>query len=121
MISFIKLLVASCILVLAGCASILNDETQKVNIVSSNGQDFSGTVDGKTFTGPGIVELKRENADKTIVVETAGCTRQTVANKEVSPSFWINILAGGALGSTTDYSTEKMWEYDDTIEVNCSK
>jgi hypothetical protein len=108
------------IFAVSGCASILNEDTQAVNIVSTNGKPIQGKVDGRPFKGPGIVQLQRKKADKIITVETAGCTEETVATKKVSSTFWVNILSGGAFGSTTDYSTEKMWEYDDTIVINCN-
>jgi hypothetical protein len=106
--------------ILSGCATILNEETQKVNVVSSNGKAIEGTIDGVSFKGPGIVDVRRAKADKIVKVTTQGCAAQTSMNKKVSNMFWVNIIApGGAFGSTIDYSTEKMWEYDNTIEVNC--
>lgn len=121
MIQFNKMVVVAALCGLAGCATILNDDYQKVNVVSSNAQEFSGTIDGQAFEGPGIVEFKRANEDKVINVTTPGCVKQTVASKTVDPVFFVNILSGGAFGSTTDYSTEKMWKYDDTIEINCAQ
>jgi hypothetical protein len=119
-IKFVRsLVVGSLVLGLSACASILNEETQSVNIMTSNGQKIEGTIDGVPFTGPGIVSVKRADADKIINVSTEGCTEQTVANKEVDSAFWVNILSGGAFGSTTDYSTDKMWRYDDTIHISC--
>lgn len=119
-IKFVRsLVVGSLVLGLSACASILNEETQNVNIVSSNGQKIEGTIDGVPFNAPGVVTVKRAQADKIIHVSTAGCTETTVANKEVDTAFWVNILSGGAFGSTTDYTTEKMWRYDDTIHISC--
>ncbi|AXE29512.1 adenosine deaminase [Chromobacterium phragmitis] len=106
---------------LTGCASILNDQTQQVNVSSSTGTEIKGTIDGQAFKAPGIVNLKRENKNKIIMTETEGCAQQTVAEKTVDPKFFINILSGGAFGSTTDYSTEKMWKYSDNIVVSCRK
>ena len=107
------------IFIVSSCASILNEDTQSVNIVSSNGKPIKGTIDGRPFEGPGIIKLQRKKEDQIITVETPGCSEKTIANKKVSNTFWLNILSGGAFGSTTDYGTEKMWEYDDTIQVNC--
>lgn len=104
---------------LTGCASILNDKTQKINVSASNGGEVKGTVNGQPFTGPGIVEVPRENKDKLFTTETAGCTKELVSPKSVDPKFWINILTGGVLGSSTDYGTEKMWKYDDQVVIPC--
>ncbi|QEL56873.1 adenosine deaminase [Chromobacterium paludis] len=106
---------------LTGCASILNDQTQQVNVSSSTGSEIKGTVDGTPFKAPGIVELKRENKNKIFMTETEGCAAKTVVEKSVDPKFFINILSGGAFGSTTDYSTEKMWKYADNVVVSCKK
>ncbi|OWY38204.1 adenosine deaminase [Xenophilus sp. AP218F] len=112
---------AALALSLTGCASILNDQTQQVNVSSTTGSDIKGTVDGKPFKGPGIVELKRENKNKIFMTETEGCASQTVVEKSVDPKFFVNILSGGAFGSTTDYSTEKMWKYSENVVVSCKK
>ncbi|MBU6950300.1 hypothetical protein [Hahella sp. HN01] len=103
----------------AGCASILNEDTQKVNVLSTSGEKFSGTIDGVPFEGPGVVEVKRANRDKVIVVDSSDCAKETVMTKSVDPVFFVNVLSGGAFGSTTDYSTEKMWKYQDSITVSC--
>ncbi len=106
---------------LSGCASILNEKTQQVNVSSSNGKAIKGTVDGVPFTGPGIVSLQRQKASKIFNVDTAGCAKQTTVENDVDPKFFINILSGGTFGSTTDYSTEKMWKYSDNVVISCAQ
>lgn len=113
------LLVISTALLATGCASIINEKTQKVNVMTSNGAKVKGTVDGRNFEAPGIVELTRAKQDKIFLVEDEGCAKQTVATKKVDSVFFVNVLSGGAYGSTTDYVTEKMWKYDDNITINC--
>jgi hypothetical protein len=109
------------VLLMTGCASILNEKTQQINVSSSNGKPLQGTVDGVPFTGPGVVSVTRAKAAKIVAVETPGCAKQTVVENSVDPKFFINILSGGAFGSTTDYSTEKMWKYADTVVVSCGQ
>jgi len=107
---------------LSGCASILNDKTQPINVASSTGSDIKGTVNGMPFKAPGIVNVIREKKDLLFVTETEGCTKETIAPREVAGVFWINILVPlGTSGSTTDYSTEKMWKYSDTVVISCKK
>ena len=106
---------------LSGCATILNDPTQQVNVSSSTGSEITGTVDGMPFKAPGIVTLVRENKDKIFITETEGCSKQIVAPKTVDMKFFINILSGGAFGSTTDFATDKMWKYSDNIVIPCKK
>ena len=105
---------------MSGCASILNEKTQAVNVTATNGQNFKGTVDGVPFNGPAVVPLTRTKASKVFKVETAGCSPETVAESQVDTKFFINILSGGVFGSTTDYSTEKMWKYNDSIAISCA-
>lgn len=115
------LLAAASSLVLSGCATLLNDQTQPLNVSSSTGAPIKGTVNGQPFTAPGIVNVIRKNENKIFVTETAGCAKETVAEKEVDMKFFINILSGGSFGSTTDYSTEKMWKYADSVVISCQK
>ncbi len=106
-------------LLFASCATILNGDTQQINVTSSNGKPFQGSIDGMTFSGPGVVAVKRAKDSKIVSTSTRSCAKSTVLNSEVDPKFFINILIGGTFGSTTDYSTEKMWRYQDNVVVSC--
>lgn len=108
-------------LTLSGCASILNDKTQAINVASSTGSEIQGTVNGMPFKGPGVVNVVREKKDKLFLTETEGCAKETVAEKSVDGKFFVNILSGGAFGSSTDYSTDKMWKYNDNVIISCKK
>ena len=116
-----KTLVFLCLSVaaLSGCASILNDKTQPINISSSNGKEMTGTIDGQAFKAPAVVNVTRENKNKVVVVKSEGCAGETSVEKSVDSKFFINILSGGVFGSTTDYSTEKMWKYSENVVVSC--
>ncbi len=103
----------------AGCATILNDSSQTVNVRASNGSSITGTVDGKVFTAPGTVPLERKKSAVTFVTDAPGCAKSTNVNSDVDGKFFINILSGGVFGSTTDYSTGKMWRYADNVVISC--
>jgi hypothetical protein len=92
-------LVAAC----SGCATILNDSTQTVNVRASNGASISGTVDGKPFAAPGSVPLERKKSAATFMTDAPGCAKSTNVNSDVDSNFFINILSGGVFVSTTDY------------------
>lgn len=109
------------IVLLSGCASILNEDTQKVNVSASNGKEIQGTIDGTPFKGPGLVALKREKAGKVIRTDTEGCAKETAVESSVDSKFFVNILSGGAFGSSTDYGTGKMWKYADNVVVSCGQ
>lgn len=104
---------------ITGCATIINDKTQRVNVTTSNGEKSELTIAGKTFEAPGIVDVKRSQDPLIIESKTDKCASKTVANSKVDPVFFVNILSGGAFGSTTDYASDKMWKYEDTIQVSC--
>jgi hypothetical protein len=108
------------VVLLSGCASILNDRTQSINVASSTGSEIKGTINGMPFKAPGIVNVVRDNKDLLFVTETEGCTKETIVHKEVSGMFWINIFSG-ASGSTTDYATDKMWKYSDNVIISCKR
>ncbi len=117
----------SCSLIAAvlasGCASILNDQNQQVNVMSGNGKPIQGTVDGQSFTGPGMVSVKRDKGAKIFNVTTEGCAKMTAAESNVDLKFFGNVLIPyfGSTGSTTDFSTGKMWRYSETIVIPCSQ
>ncbi len=113
-------LLSGAIALTSGCASILNDDTQQVNIATSTGKNITVRVDGQDFQAPGIITVKREDADKIVTTSAEGCTGQTLMPKEVDGKFWLNLLSGGSFGSSTDYSTEKMWAYQERVIVTCA-
>lgn len=113
-------LASSVIALTSGCASILNDDTQQVNIATSNGKVIKVNVEGREVQAPGIITLTRENSNKVITTTAEGCAPQTLAKKEVDNMFWLNILSGGSFGSSTDYASDSMWGYQDRIVVTCA-
>jgi len=112
--------VAMAALFSTGCATILTEETHKMNVSTSNGKTIEVEVDGQTQTVPGIVSVKKSQEDKILVTKAEGCTQATNLNKEVETAFFINIISGGVFGSSTDYGTEKMWKYQDSVTISCN-
>ena len=102
-----------------GCASIINEKTQKVNIVTSTGEKADVLIDGMPFEAPGIATILRGKGDRLITSKNPKCNQTTLVPSTVDNVFWINVLTGGVFGSTTDYATEKMWKYQDTVIVSC--
>lgn len=105
---------------MTSCATILNDDTQTINLVTSNNVKTKVTIDGMPYEAPGIIQVKRQDKDLIVQAQNKKCVQQMVVKHEVDNKFWINILSGGTFGSSTDYSTEKMWTYDNTITINCN-
>lgn len=100
----------------SGCATILDGKTQSINLSSSKVRTVD--INGQQYTAPGVVTLQRSNNDAIINVKE--CNKTVLLQKSVNPTFFVNILSGGAFGSTTDYSTDAMWKYDQTnVNVDC--
>ena len=105
---------------LASCATILSGKTQKINVSSVGQKSVEFKLEGRTYKTPAIVTVERENKDKIIEVLDDKCAqKQILLNKKINPVFFVNILSGGALGSTTDYATGAMWEYDSNVQIDC--
>ena len=110
---------AGAMVMFSGCATILDGDTQKISVNSNPAQHVKFELDGKQYTTPSIILLKREKKDKIINIEDNKCKKQVLLNKKINPTFFVNILSGGALGSTTDASTGAMWKYDDNVNIDC--
>ncbi|WP_018982320.1 hypothetical protein [Salinimonas chungwhensis] len=102
----------------SGCATILTEDTYKMNVTTSNGQQTTVAVDGQNQTVPGVVTVTKENKNKVLVAQDANCSNVAL-NKEVEGAFFVNLLSGGVFGSSTDYGTEKMWRYQESVTVPC--
>lgn len=117
-LAFQILLLAS-LVSLSACATIMNDKTQKINVTTSTGREIEGTVDGMPFKAPSILEVTRHKQDKIFVTNDPKCNQSTIAPKSIDSVFWVNIITGGVFGSTTDYASEEMWKYQDTVTITC--
>lgn len=107
------------VLLLSGCATIMTSDMQSIRITSSNNEPAEVTVDDKKVMTPGTILVLRDGKDKSVQTSTEGCENNTLIKKSVTPIFFGNLVIGGVLGSTTDGSTGKMWDYQDDIEVKC--
>ncbi|CAH9063034.1 hypothetical protein PSECIP111951_02823 [Pseudoalteromonas holothuriae] len=116
----VNLVIGAVIVTASGCSTILTEDIHRINVNSSK-SNLQLEVDGVVQSAPGIVEVKKENKNKTLKVTTAGCEQDIALNKEVEPTFFVNILSGGAFGSTTDYASEKMWRYQDSVSITCAE
>ncbi|WP_290871553.1 hypothetical protein [Aquabacterium sp.] len=109
------------LILMTGCSTIFNEKTQTVNVTASNGKSIKGVVDGTPFQTPGAVSVLRTKNPKIFNVEAEGCAKQTTVDSAIDVKFFGNIITGGVLGSTTDYSTDKMWKYADNVTIVCTQ
>lgn len=95
-----------------GCATILSGKSQTLTVNSNvAGADvyLNETLLGKT---PFSASIKRGQTGL-LKISMAGYQPYSIAlNKKVAGMFWVNILSGGVYGSSTDYSTGAMYEYE---------
>lgn len=93
------------VLVLSGCATVVNGRTEQVGL-SSNPAGAEATVDGneKVIT-PGIVSLKRDEPHTVIFHKDGYQDFSATLTPESSGWVWGNILAGGIIGAAVDMST----------------
>lgn len=118
----LTVLAAATALMTTGCATILSGETQSINVATSNGQAIQVSIDGAQYNAPGIITIpKSDEQTKVISTQAQGCTKETALTRDIEPTFFVNILTGGVIGSTTDYASKSMWKYQDNVTVTCTK
>ena len=115
----IAIALSTSIVLTSGCATILSGDTQMINVTTSNNKTATFTMDGQNFQVPAVINVPRQNKDL-IVTTTGDCQGQALAAKSINPVFFVNVFSGGIFGSTTDYSTESMWQYQSNLEIKCS-
>ena len=108
-------------LTVTGCATLLNEKNQNVNVVTSTGQKADIVVDGTPHKAPTVVPIRRSKGDKLITTQNPKCHQTTIATSSLDNVFFINLLSGysSTSGSTTDFATGEMWKYQDTIVISC--
>lgn len=105
---------------LSSCATILSGQTQKINVTSVGKTEVPFKVDEQTYKTPAVATVQRENKDKVLQVLDQQCAqKEVVLQKKINPVFFANIFIGGVIGSTIDYATNAMWEYDNKVEIQC--
>lgn len=103
-------------LTLVGCATIISGTSQlmSVNANVDGAQVHLITVAGEQLLGttPLSTRVKR-GQEGTLRVSAAGHRPyESALNKKINTVFWVNIFIGGTFGSTTDYTTGAMYEYE---------
>jgi hypothetical protein len=116
--AYISGLIASTML-FTGCATIFDGKTQEITFNSIDEKKV--VMNGQAYLSPGTYKVKRPEKDGTII-QVEGCNQPYSIDKKINNTFWLNILSGGFLGSTTDGVTGAMWEYETSdIDVNCQQ
>jgi outer membrane murein-binding lipoprotein Lpp len=107
------------VLTASGCATVMNEDTQSINVRTSNNSKITTSIDGRPVDIPASISVRRANKDLVIYTTAENCVRETRIGTSVDSVFFVNMLSGGSSGSTTDYASSNMWEYDSDVMVNC--
>jgi hypothetical protein len=99
-------------LICGGCATLIGGTSQTVSVNSNVDGAQVSLNDMPLGRTPLVTTLKRGQTG-VLKVEAPGYQPYQIAlNKKISSLFWVNILSGGSFGSTTDYATGAMYEYE---------
>jgi len=101
----------------SGCATILSGTTQKIS-VNSTPSNIEVELGNTKVVTPSVVTIDR---GEDLILKSSKCSEQKIVAKKINPVFFVNILSGGAFGSTTDYSSGAMWKYEENVKLECSK
>lgn len=122
-----KISIFTLVLVVSGCASIIDGKHQNVNLVPSTSGKVTATVVSPSgvqeVTLPTVIHTERSKEDIIVKIEESDCyeeSTQTVQSN-VNPVILGNIITGGLFGSTTDFATGAAWEYDKSAIVYVNK
>lgn len=97
---------------LSGCATIIDGSNQDLHFHSTPSEaevKINGRAVGRT---PVTVSRDRKRDDLRIEISKDGYqTHHGVLESDLNMVFLVNLVSGGAFGSTTDYATGAMWQY----------
>ena len=121
-------LLAMDVALLSGCASLLNEDTQQLNVrVMCSGkavQAYCRAENSKgswTFNSPGQVTVAGDNRGLEITCKTQFSQPLTVKAPAL-PSWEMagNLIAGGIIGGVVDLYNNKGLRYPENIDINHS-
>ena len=98
-------------MVSSGCATILDGSSQPVNIDSSPHGARIYVNGVEVGTTPLSMLMKRSKSTMILAKKNGYEDQQLALQTKINNTFWVNILTGGPLGSTTDYASDAMIEY----------
>lgn len=98
-------------MVSSGCATILDGSSQPVNIDSSPHGARIYVNGVEVGTTPLSMLMKRSKSTMILAKKNGYEEQQLALQTKINNTFWVNILTGGPLGSTTDYASDAMIEY----------
>jgi len=98
--------------VLSGCATIIGGTSQLLTVNANVAGAEVFFNDSLLGTTPLTARVQRGKEGILRVRAEGYMPYQIAVNKKISTLFWVNIFSGGSFGSSTDYSTGAMYEYE---------
>ena len=95
-----------------GCATVLGGTSQLLTVNSNVEGAEVFLNDTRLGVTPLTADVKRGQTGELRVTADGYQPYNIALNKKISTLFWVNILSGGSFGSTTDYFTGAMYEYE---------
>jgi hypothetical protein len=109
LVCLLGLTVGGCATIISGTSQIMtvnaNVDGAEVHLVTEAGERLLGTTPLTTRVKRGQEGTLRVRAEGYRLYESA-------LNKKINTVFFVNILSGGVFGSTTDYTSGAMFEYE---------
>ena len=121
-----KLLLAAAMLLLSGCASLLNDDTQEVSVrLMCKHKPILATCFAENdkgrwvFSAPGYVRVKNDYSALSVSCKGQYVERFTVSAPAL-PSMAMagNVLIGGLVGAAVDMYNATGLKYPENIEIS---
>lgn len=97
---------------ISGCATIIDGGSQDLHFYSYP-EGAKVTLNGRPVgTTPVTVTRDRRRDDLRVEISKDGYrTHHGTLESDLNMVFLVNLVSGGAFGSTTDYATGAMWQY----------
>jgi hypothetical protein len=109
---------------LSACASIIENNAQKINVVPVGAQSANCELKNSRETvnslAPATTQIRRSKTDLDINCSDnqTGATGKKTVESGLEPWTLANILLGVVIGLGVDFSTGSAWKYPSQIEVN---
>jgi len=119
-----SVVVCASVLSLTACASIIENNQQKVNIVPVGAQSVNCELkngrESVNSLAPATTQIRRSKTDLDINCSDnqTGATGKKTVSSDLEPWTFGNILLGGIIGLGVDLGTGSAWKYPAQIDVN---
>ena len=104
-------LVVSLMLILSGCATIVDGSSQPVTFNSEPSRAKIFINGANVGVTPLTIQVQRSKTTVVVAKKEGYEEQQIPLQTKLNGYFWGNILSGGFLGSTVDYASGSMVEY----------